>query len=736
MQYRFSVLTAAALLVTAAIAPPSLPAQEEPGLYRQAQSQLATGDTLDAIATLRELAEAEPDFGPGFLRLGALLSARSSELESDWRQRKEAEKLLREAWRLMGADPELLLEYGLLLRKQLMRVDAERVLNRSWREAVRRGREFDPRQRARLHYELGRIYETWWEDFQDLVMIPWSAQQISCSRIDVTLPIDELASLPHRDQAVLCPEEWAEQLAGTVPLADLRSDDRQRMVDHFRLTMEADSSYADAALRLLGHLADGTEWGDYLRVARRLVGSQPDDPRPHFFLALGYHELGLDRAADSVFARALALLPAGERLIFEDVTPLLTRAQRAHYAELGSSGREEAARIFFTSADPLFLTEVEERRLEHYARLAWAELKFGDPTIGRRGWESDRGEIWLRYGRPWRCYQCCYGVRPRYTYWSYGRRGPVFVFARSLTYRHARLTEVARWQASQLAVRAPELYRPVTVTLAFEMPHQLARFRASQPDLTRVEIYAAPPLDSLEAAPGTSLHAGIFLFDPTYRPLWSHRDTVAVGDVPVGLTYTLNLGTAEYRYGVEARTFGPESEARPAARAREALEIPGFLPGQLSLSDVLLADAMRPLEPSPERREELRIWPSRTLRFGPGAPVHLLFEIYGLSTDDEGLASYRVELAVEDAEQHNVVERVVRGLAELFSRGGAREPRVSWERVVAVTGDRALDYFSVELPELDPGEYLVRLQVTDLATGTTVERERRFRIRQEARPGE
>ncbi len=734
MLYRFSVLKAAALLVTAAIAPPLLLAQEEPELYRQAQSQLAAGDTLAAIATLRELTEAEPDFGPGFLRLGALLSVRSSELERGWRQRKEAEKLLREAWRLMGADPELLLEYGLLLRKQGMRVDAERVLKRAWREANRRGQEFDPGKRARLHYELGRIYETWWEDFQNLVMIPWSAQQISCSRIDVMLPIHELASRPHRDQAVLCPAEWAEQLAGTVPLADLRSDDRQRMVEHFWLTMEADSSYADAGLRLLGHLADGDEWGEYLRLARRLVGSQPDDPRPHLLLALGYHEMGLDRAADGVFARALALLPPGERLIFEDVSPLLTRAQRARYAELGSSGRKEAARIFFTSADPLFLTEVEERRLEHYARLAWAELKFGDPTTGRRGWESDRGEIWVRYGRPWRWYQCSYGG-PRSTYWSYGRRGPVFVFAGSLTYRHARLTDVARWQANQLAVRAPELYRPVTVTTAFEMPHQLVRFRGSEPDLTRVEIYAAPPLDSLEAAPGTALHGGIFVFDPDYRPLWSHRDTVAVADVPVGLSYTLDLEPAEYRYGVEARTIGPESGARPAARARESLEIPGFPPGELRVSDLLLADAIRPLEPSPDRREELRIWPSRTLRFASGAPVHLYFEIYGLATDDEGLARYRVELAVEDARQRNVVERVLRGVVELFSRGREREPRVSWERVVAVSGDRAMDYLSVELPALDPGEYVVRLQLTDFATAVTVERERRFRIDEEAGSG-
>ena len=650
-----------------------------------------------------------------------MLSARITESEEDWRQRQEAKEVLREAWDIMGPDPEVLLEYGLLLRKQLMRVDAKRVLNRAWAEARNKGSEFSPEQTARLHYHLGQIYETWWEDFQNLVMITESAARISCKAM-------QGRPAPHPDAAVICPESWATQLAGITSLADLKSDEREQMVEHFRMAVEADPDHIDANLRLLGHLADGEEWVEYMSVVRRLVDAAPANPRSHLFLGLALHEAGLDRAADIAFTEALALLTTAERRVFDNISPLLTEAGKARYAEMDSVDRSEAARIFFTSADPLYLNEAQERRLEHYARLAWAELKFGDPTQELRGWDTEKGNIWVRYGRPWRWYQCCYGGGGRDDYWSYGPKGPVFVFRGLLGYRHARLTSVAKQSADDLAVRAPQIYRPTTVTAVHELPHQMVRFRGSEPSFTLVEIYAAPPLDSLAATPGTSLDAGVFLFDAAYRPMWENRHPARVGESVVGLTYTFELPVGEYRYGVEARLRGPESAARPLARVRERLAIPGFPVDTLAVSDLMLADAIRPLDPNPMTREELRIWPSRTLRFVSGRPINLYFETYGLFTDADDLARYRVELAVEDAEQNNLVQRIFRGVVELFSGGDDQEPRVSWERVVPVFKGVAVDYVKVEVPALDVGEYLVRVTVTDMISGETAAAERKFRV--------
>src|SRR5690606_16524943 len=112
-----------------------------------------------------------------------------------------------------------------------------------------------------------------------------------------------------------------------------------------------------------------------------------------------------------------------------------------------------------------------------------------------------------------------------------------------------------------------------------------------------------------------------------------------------------------------------------------------------------------------------------TLTFEQGAPVHLYFEVYGLRPDDEGYGRYRAELAVEDSTRRNLVQRPARGAQELF-RGGGREARVNWERVTPVHDGVAMDFLTVELPSLDAGEYVLRVQVHEPATGGRSEERR------------
>lgn len=733
---------------------------EPPASYSQALAMLDRGDTTAALQALRRATAEAPSFGPAFLRLGSILSARASEVETDFEERLEARRALERARELMGDDPEVLLEYGLLLRKQGMRTDARRVLDRAWRAARRAGEDLPPRTRARLHYSLARIYESWWEDWQNLVMFPENERvHLGCANIG--LAICGPPSVAHAMFAVYCPARWWSQTSRLPALADLKSDERARMIQHFTLAYEADSTLVDAAVRLLGHLADASRWDEYTSLAQKLVRSAGVDARPHLFLGLGLHESGREDEASVAFERGLSLLPPAERHVFDDVGLLLPAGVREDYADLDSAGRAATERLVFTAKDPLFLTEAEERRLEHYARLAWAELKFSDPTLGMRGWESERGAIWVRYGRPEKEVQCCYGggpgagiMRPaerppvnpktddlkciepprtvasgtRFLTWSYGENGPNFSFSRRLTYRKALFLEPAKELADALDRRGPELYRPRTVATLHSLPHQAVRFRGERPELTRMEVYAQPPVDSLNAGPGDSLHAGVFVFTSEYERLWERRGHALVGARRMGLTYAFELPAGEYVYALEARRAGPDTLARPLARERVQVSLTGFPAGRLAVSDLLLATALLPLTERPTRRYDLRIWPSRTLEYPAGAPVGVYFEVYGLEMDDEGLASYRVELSVEGADERNLVDRVARGLVELFSRGGDDEPRVSWERTVPVDGDRAIDYISVELPQLDTGAYTMRILITDLGSGETAETTRGFRV--------
>src|SRR5690606_24827883 len=53
-----------------------------------------------------------------------------------------------------------------------------------------------------------------------------------------------------------------------------------------------------------------------------------------------------------------------------------------------------------TSKDPRYLTYYNERKLEHYARLVYADLLYASEDLKLRGWDTERGRILVRYGVP------------------------------------------------------------------------------------------------------------------------------------------------------------------------------------------------------------------------------------------------------------------------------------------------------------------------------------------------
>jgi GWxTD domain-containing protein len=703
--------------------PPAAAAQrtsETHPLYLQATERLAEGDSGAAVALLRDLTRQQPRYGPGWLRLGAVLGDRAHEVERDFGERLEAQRALERAMRLMRGDPEPLLEYGLLLRKQQRRDDARRALDRAWQAAERRGAELPAAQRARLHYALGLIYQNWWEDWEGQIFLPGMAVLPPMCNLEEEVGFDRR-----------CAASWIETLRARYPSVEhLKAEDRDRMLAHFRAAHKADPGHVDAAVALLGHLADAAGWDEFVAVASRTAAQRPDDARIHLFAGLGLHERGHTGAADAAFQRALALLPPADRRVFEDVRPLLPASLQARYASLDAEHQDHAATIFFAGRDPLYLTGASERRLEHYARLAWVDLKFAAPASGLRGWQNEMGMVWVRYGRPALQWRCCAGKftedAARGVFWHY-EDGPTFQFRRGRSYRLGVPSAGTLRVLFDLREELPEHYVPRTITALHGLPHQLARFRGAAPGEARVEVYGRAPLDSLGLQPGEELQTGLFVFDAVYNPLISTPGTGPAMAGPVGLAYRFHLPAGTYRYGLEARAAGPDSVARPVARERETFEVAAYPEGRLALSDILLATSLRPRAGPAAQRAELLIVPKAGTTLEPGERLHLFYEIYGLAGGDGGYATIQAELAVEDATRRNVVDRLARGVEELFRRG-ERDTRVRWERTVPVRGDVAVDYLTVELNTREPGDYVVRVRVTDVASGLEAETVRRFRI--------
>jgi hypothetical protein len=109
--------------------------------------------------------------------------------------------------------------------------------------------------------------------------------------------------------------------------------------------------------------------------------------------------------ADSMFSRALALMPADERCDWSDASAVLDDDARSAYNKLSCAQRDSANANIWWLSDPLYLEPGNERRVEHFSRFILTVLRMGTDSTER--WDlHDKGggdavrEMLLRYGWP------------------------------------------------------------------------------------------------------------------------------------------------------------------------------------------------------------------------------------------------------------------------------------------------------------------------------------------------
>ncbi len=115
--------------------------------------------------------------------------------------------------------------------------------------------------------------------------------------------------------------------------------------------------------------------------------------------AFALHASEDDAAADTLFARALDLMPADERCRWSDLSAVLGDEAGA-YRKLPCEAREARNARIWWLARPLYLRPGNDLRVEHYSRRVMARMLERAATPQATSWGSDREELILRYGWP------------------------------------------------------------------------------------------------------------------------------------------------------------------------------------------------------------------------------------------------------------------------------------------------------------------------------------------------
>ncbi len=682
------------------------------------------GDTIRALGHIERAVTIDPGYAEAHFLKGLYHARQAPRGTGDFRRRIIAREALDLAVRHDPENPLYLLELARLLMMQEIRVDARRMLRRALDVAERA----DAPTLAEVHYQLGIFSETTWRRLRYRRLLPIGIAEL---RGDIAF---ESANYV-----------WdALQASGYAPGQGAAA--REAMLDHFRRALTADPAHVGAATHLLAFYYDTGRMAEFMAEAQRFVRAAPSEPRAYLAFGLGLHAEGRDDEAAGAFEYAVELLPEETRADFMAVSRLLTQDDAEIFEARVGADPADAARRFWTAWDPLYLTPSNEYWAEYLSRMAYVDLRFGLPEYDVPGWRTDRGDIWVRYGRPLR--QASFGANTTAggdmesvgrvtTVWSYGRNGPVFVFRGMPGYRGATFANGFRFYAENYRARQPARMTAPSLPALLEVPAQIARFRGEDGEID-LEVHAAVPLDSLRDAVGVAaatFETGLFVVEPDgaeIRRVTEAREVTfeAGRALPMSWRTTVPAGQPHI---VSAEARDPLSWAAAVHRAR--VDARSFPAGELSVSDILLTRSLEVVTDPPRTRTDFRMVPEPTLTYAPDDEIGIYFELYNLLPDSDRLASYDLELAVTVEEIHRTGS-FVQLLGELADRWGLTAEGDQAVRLTFSKQNRVLardmlpEYFTIQLDEPPPGRYGLRLRVLDRNARLQLEVEREFQVRE------
>lgn len=184
-----------------------------------------------------------------------------------------------------------------------------------------------------------------------------------------------------------------------IPVVDMSSRAQKaydRAIGHLTTALESDPRQRTVYDHLMEIYALKGEYQGALDMLSQMYVYFPDDAQLWTYLGYAHYNVGNMDAASKSFETAFRYMTEEEQHAYERLDDILPRDERAQY----QADAAAYASRYWTSKDPRYLTPYNERKLEHYVRLTYADLLYGAPDVDLRGWNTERGQILVRYGPP------------------------------------------------------------------------------------------------------------------------------------------------------------------------------------------------------------------------------------------------------------------------------------------------------------------------------------------------
>ena len=453
---------------------------------------------------------------------------------------------------------------------------------------------------------------------------------------------------------------------------------------------------------LLGILYfEDEDWNAFQALIQDLHSQYPDDKNALLFSGLAHYQLGEYNESHEYYQRAYDLMNVEERELLESIDLLVPEEEHASRDTTQTIDALLEREMFWKSQDPLYLSDFNERKMEHFGRMAYSNLRFRRFSDNVEGWQTDMGKTYIKFGRYRRRISGYGGCRKtsnlmetwfyetfKIVYcgdgtgrWSFGGgyevKGISFVPSPGTSaFDHqeeidsmmnqtsfpkypVRLNEASHHIFRKTAQRFVDPYLKRKYTL----PYQIAAFE--ERDSMRVELSYMIPKDRLEANPETgevNFWDGVFLFDELWQDVYNYRKAVSFkrksesSIVPSQkpdssaaayrnnhMLVSRNLYVPQGNYHLSVELLDQTSGAIGIARDEEQYV---YADETFHLSDLLVGSHIQTRRILPESRDDLIITPNPVRTFSQSESVFIYLELYDLKRDDFGSTQYEISYTI------------------------------------------------------------------------------------------
>lgn len=457
---------------------------------------------------------------------------------------------------------------------------------------------------------------------------------------------------------------------------------------------------------------------------------------------LNYKERNFERSYD-LFSMGIHRLSPENAKGYFDIALLLSPQQKKDYDKMSEGRKKIYSDSVWQSYDPDLTTELNEKKVEHFARVYMAEIMHSQPDRGKHAWDTDQGKLYIRYGPPdyarWKLPEdedLKLNCQWRWIYYFNGR--PVYLtFLNTFGGNSYALAPMdyggSEYEAYVLSAEIPNVVRFAEQN---NLIHSIfSYFIYKGPDnQSMIDLFVATPYDQFVYKP----LQGHAVCNVEYRSALSDLEGNPIKrgmyNQKVVISPTLSQNSDFYNFYTITMPAPAESlkvscaiEQKAAERVNiyeMPLDVYNFNDSGFHLSSLILASKVGDKEKDSQfNRRNIKLIPNFTRTYRNNDTLIVYYEIYDLPTNIRNRTHYRLSYSITEVEPPSNLFRAIAGIL-----AGKQKTEITH---TADRGDIRTDLYEplkIDISSLKPGLYDFTLNVEDLIIGKHITRQTRFSV--------